>query len=329
MIRQLALASILIAAGQSADWTTHRGGAARPGTVDGQPGPAKPKGLWTPKSSEQHVASLGASRPGTVDGQPGPAKPKVLWTHKSSEHYVASLVASGDRLFVPALGAFNTGVFHAMDLADGAAKRIVWSKSAPLLRVPAVCAPAVVEGKLFLGEGMHQTDGAGLLCIRVSDGRLLWRLNATGNLVHMEGSPTVAGGRVYIGAGSGGVYCVDTTSVTLEGREVTIAEVEKKNDAKWKELSEKYEAEKKKDPDFAIPPSEMSLPQASPKVWWQQGQGQWHVDGPTAVAEGKVLAGSAYLDVEKLGKRSLFCMSADDGKILWEAPLKFNPWGGP
>lgn len=295
MMRFLAFA-LLLAGAQSPDWSTHRGGA---------------------------------SRPGTVDGQPGPAKPKILWTHKSAEQYVASLVPAGDRMYVSALGAFNTGAFHAVDLADAAAKRIVWSKSAPLLRVPAVCAPAVADGKIILGEGMHQTDGAGLLCFRVSDGRLLWRLQVNGNLVHMEGSPTVAGGKVYVGSGSGGVFCVDVARVSLEGKEVTLAEAETKLDAKWKDLSDKYEAEKKKDPDFAIPPSEMSLPQASPKVWWQQGKDKWHVDGPTAVADGKVLVGSARLDVEKLGERALFCLSAEDGKIAWQAPLKFNPWGGP
>lgn len=280
-----------------ADWTTHRGGAARTGNVDGKPGPMK--------------------------------TPKVLWVHKSAEQYVSSLVTSGDRLFLPALGAFNSGAVHAVDLAEKAEKRVAWSKAAPHLRVPSVCAPAISEGKMVLGEGMHQTDGAGLLCLRVSDGRALWRLNVGGELVHMEGSPTIAGGRVYTGAGSGGVFCVDLNRVTLEGKDVTLAEAESKNDVKWKQLVAAYEADKKKDPDFAIPPNEMSLPQTAPKVVWEQGKGAWHVDGPTAVVDGKVLVGSAYLDLEKKGERALICMNAEDGKVLWKAALRYNPWGGP
>ncbi len=291
-MRFLALAILL--APQGSDWPTHRGNSERTGS----------------------------------DGQPGPAKPRVLWTHKSKEHHVASLVASGDRLYLPALGAFNTGSFHAVDLADAAPKRIAWSKAPPVLRIPTVCAPAVAEGRVVLGDGMHQTDGATLLCLRASDGLTLWRLTVPGELVHMEGSPTIAGGRVFVGAGSGGVLCVDLARVTLDGKETAFAAAEAELDKRWKALVAKYEEDRKKDPDFAIPPNEMTLPKPAPKVLWEQGRGTWHVDGPTVVAEGKVLAGSAFLDKEQKGDRALFCLAAEDGKVLWKAPLKFNPWGG-
>jgi outer membrane protein assembly factor BamB len=42
-----------------------------------------------------------------------------------------------------------------------------------------------------------------------------------------------------------------------------------------------------------------------------------------------VLVGSAFLDEEKSGDRALLCLNAKDGKELWRAPLKHNPWGGP
>jgi outer membrane protein assembly factor BamB len=281
---------------QSADWPTHRGNP---------------------------------ERTGCADGQAGPAKAKVLWKHASQEQFVASLVTSGDRLYLPALGAFNTGAFHAVDLADAPAKRIVWTKAPPVLRIPTVCAPAAAEGKLVFGEGMHQTEGASLLCLRAGDGRLFWRLNLTGELVHIEGSPSAAGGRVFFGAGSGGVLCVDLNRLMLDGKETPAAEVEAQVDRKWKELVVKYEADAKKDPDFAIPPNEMSLPQPAPRLWWEQGKNAWHVDGPTLVVEGKVLAGSAFLDKEQKGDRALFCMSAEDGKVLWKVPLQNNPWAGP
>jgi outer membrane protein assembly factor BamB len=290
----LAIVSILFG-GQSAEWSTHRGNP---------------------------------SRTGSVDGKAGPTKPKVLWTHSSKEHFVASLVASGDRLYASALGSFNSGWFHAFDLADGPAKRVVWTKSSPLLHAPAVCAPAIVDGKVILGEGMHQTDGAGLLSFRATDGRLLWRLSVPGELTHIEGSPTVSGGRIFVGAGSAGVLCVDLHRVLLDGKEAGLAEAEASLDRKWKELVAKYEEEKKKDPDFAVPPNEISLTPPPPKLWWQVGKGKWHVDGPTALAEGKVLVGSAYLDKERTGERAIFCLNADDGRILWQTALKYNPWGG-
>jgi outer membrane protein assembly factor BamB len=48
-----------------------------------------------------------------------------------------------------------------------------------------------------------------------------------------------------------------------------------------------------------------------------------------AVADGKVLAASAFLDKEKVGERALFALDLRNGAILWQTPLKVNPWGGP
>jgi hypothetical protein len=74
---------------------------------------------------------------------------------------------------------------------------------------------------------------------------------------------------------------------------------------RWEELLAKYEGEKKKDPQFALPPDEDMLPRPAPKLLWQQGRGKWRVDAPTAVVEDRVLAASAYLDDEKAGERAL------------------------
>src|SRR6185295_14728134 len=66
-----------------------------------------------------------------------------------------------------------------------------------------------------------------------------------------------------------------------------------------------------------------------PKVVWQKGRDQWHVDAGVAVAQGKIFAASAFLDDEKSGERTLLCLDAVDGNTAWKAPLKYNPWGGP
>src|SRR5262249_11925602 len=96
----------------------------------------------------------------------------------------------------------------------------------------------------------------------------------------------------------------------------------------WKALQAKYQEEKKKD-EFALPPNEDQLPKAAPVIAWQQGKERWHVDAPVAVLEDRVLVASAFLDKEKLGDRSLYCLDAKTGDIKWQAPLKLNPWGGP
>jgi outer membrane protein assembly factor BamB len=139
----------------------------------------------------------------------------------------------------------------------------------------------------------------------------------------------LAGGKIYLGGGAAGVLCVDPTHVTLEGNEMDLPAIQKVLDAKWAELLKKYEEDKKKDPDFAVPPNEDQLPKPAPKLVWQQGEKKWHVDAPVTVVGDKVLVASAFLDKEKVGDRALFCLDAKTGDVKWRAPLKFNPWGGP
>jgi outer membrane protein assembly factor BamB len=164
--------------------------------------------------------------------------------------------------------------------------------------------------------------------MRASDGLGLWRYDVAGELVHIEASPAVADGKVYVGGGNAGVICVDAAKLTFEGRDVTADEAAKALAAKWKSLLDAYEVEKKKDPDFAIPPNEATLPKPAPKLAWQKGQGAWHVDAPLLVAGGRVYAASSFLDHEKIGERALFCLNAADGAELWKAPLRYNAWGG-
>jgi outer membrane protein assembly factor BamB len=227
------------------------------------------------------------------------------------------------------LGAFNVSTFRALAADPNAAERTAWSKTTPYLKLPTVSSPAVVDGKLIFGDGMHQTDGATLHCLRADNGLPLWQLPVPGTLVHLEGSPTVEKGRVYLGGGAAGVLCVDMNRVTLDGKEMDLAAIQKVLDAKWAELLKKFEDDRKKDPDFAIKPTDEQLPKPSPVKLWQQGKDKWHVDAPVAVAGGLVLVASAYLDDEKVGDRALLALDAASGEIKWRTALTFNPWGGP
>jgi outer membrane protein assembly factor BamB len=274
-----------------------------------------------------------AQRTGNVDGLPGPKAPKVLWVYESTDHYVSAPTPGPSGIvYVPALGTLNSGVMSAISGGAGVAndKRVVWSKSQPFLKLPTVCSPAVVRGRVIFGDGMHQNESPTLYCLDAEKGTSVWQLPIPGALIHLEGTPTVVDGRAYFGAGNGGVMCVDTVRVTVDGKETDAKAVAELMAAQWKAMQEKYEADKKKDPDFAIPPSEDALPKPAPKVLWRQGEGgRWHVDSPVAVAGDFVLAGSAHLDSENSGERGLFCMNRADGSEKWHAPLQLNPWGGP
>ncbi len=268
-------------------------------------------------------------RTGCTDGKAGPAAPKILWALKSKEHYIAAPVPHGKQLFVSSLGAFNVANFACLSTEPKAAKRTLWSKSTPYLKLPVVSSPGVFRGRVLFGDGMHQTSGATLHCLQTEGGLPLWQLPVQGELVHLEGSPTIADGKVYIGGGAAGVLCVDLDRVALEGKEMKLEQVQKILAKRWQELLAQYEVEKKKDPDFAVPPSEDQLPRANPRRLWQQGEKKWHVDAPVAVVGDRVLAATAYLDREKEGERALVCMDAATGKVRWRELLKLNPWGGP
>ena len=67
-------------------------------------------------------------------------------------------------------------------------------------------------------------------------------------------------------------------------------------EARWQELLKKFDQQMQKDPKFAVPPSDDVLPAAKPKLLWQKGLNQWHVDAPLALSGDKLLVASAYLD---------------------------------
>jgi outer membrane protein assembly factor BamB len=277
---------------------------------------------WTTyRGGEQRTAS---------DGKPGPAKPNILWSMQAKEHYVASPVPAGDRLFVSGLGAFNVASFQCLSTDPKAAKRLLWNKSTPGLKLPTVSAPAIVDGRVIFGDGMHQTDGATLHCLGFDKGMRIWqyRTPPPDRLVHLEGSPTVSGNLAYIGGGNLGVICVDIDKVSLEGKVLPPKEIQKILDEKWAVLQKKYEDEKKKDPDFAIPPTEDDLPKATPALAWQRGQNKWHVDSPVNLVGDKLLVATAFLEKEMVGDKALYCLDAKTGDEKWRVPLKLNPWGG-
>src|SRR5262249_36539545 len=140
-----------------------------------------------------------------ADGGPGPAKPNVLWVHKTRDHHVAPLVPGGKDLFASSPGGFNTPAFRAVALAPARDKEVRWARGVPLLRLPIAAAPAFVRGRtdlLVFGDGFHTDEGASLRCLRAADGFPLWQLPVEGKLVHFEGTPTFAGGKLFVGGGN-------------------------------------------------------------------------------------------------------------------------------
>ena len=204
---------------------------------------------------------------------PGQLLPAVLWVYKSQEHFIASPVPSGDTVIFSALGAFNRPNMMSLPINPKKAVEPVWVRASPFLKLPTVSSPAILGGNLIFGDGMHQTDGAVLYCVPADGGLPLWQLKVAGRSRHLEGSATVSGKRVYIGGGAAGVLCVEIDKAQIDGKEYDLPAIAKMQTAKWKELQAEVRDDKKKDPDFAMPPSEDQLLKASPKVRLAEGQG--------------------------------------------------------
>jgi outer membrane protein assembly factor BamB len=258
---------------------------------------------------------------------PGPKGPKVLWVYKTEDRFLAPLVPGARDLYACGLGASDAPNLQAFALEPAGEKQLRWSRGAPLLRQPIAGAPALLGGQtelLVFGDGPPTDGGPSLRCLRGADGFPLWRLPADGKGGHFGGTPTVAGGRLYVGGGNAGVLCLDPARVTRDGKELDLKDAQGELEKRWKELLARYEADKK-----GPQPDESLLPRPEPRRLWQQGRGKWHVDAPVAVVGDRVLAASAYLDDDKAGECALVCLGASDGEVLWKTPLKLNPWAGP
>jgi outer membrane protein assembly factor BamB len=268
------------------------------------------------------------ARTGNTDNVPGPDKPIVLWVVKSQDHFVASPVPVKDGIHIAGIGAFNRPTISLFPLNAKNPPQPTWTKSAPYLKLASVSSPAVAGEYLVFGDGMHQDSGGILHCVSATTSKPLWQLPMPGDLIHLEGAPVVANGRVHIGGGAAGVLCVELDKASLDGKEYDLATIGKMQEAKWKELVIAYEAAKAKKDDFAIPPDDSQLLKFAPKKVWQKGEKKWHVDAPVNLAGDKLLVPTSYLDKEKVGERALYALNSASGETVWKRALTYNPWGG-
>ncbi len=267
-------------------------------------------------------------RTGNTDGKAGPDSPAVLWAVKSKDHFVAAPVPVKDGVYLTGLGAFNRPFAAVFPMAGKTPAQTLWTKEPPYLSLASVSSPAVAGDYLVFGDGMHQDSGGQLHCVSAATGKPLWQLKLPGDLIHLEGAPVVAGGKVFIGGGAAGVLCVELEKATLDGKEYDLTAVAKMQDAKWKDLAAKYEEAKAKKDDLALPPDEGQLLKFAPKKVWQKGEAKWHVDAAVNLAGDRLLVPTSYLDKEKVGERALYALKAATGDTLWKKELTYNPWGG-
>ena len=150
------------------------------------------------------------ARPQRIDELPDPG-PRVLWTYEAPDRggFVAAPWAEGDAVFASAVlthGLRLAGGVYAVDAATG---RQRWAFHAGGAMRPAVSAPVLAGGRVYVGEGMHSNFVCRLYCLDAATGLPHWSFEAGD---HIESTPAVRDGTVFFAAGNDGVYALNAST---------------------------------------------------------------------------------------------------------------------
>ncbi len=169
--------------------------------------PAKPGTAWP-------IFRGGLTRTGNTDGIPGPAVGEELWVFRDMDfrtgNFSSSPAVVGNRVYVGSAQAdifSSSGVVYCLDALSG---DMIWKFQT---EKEIFSSPAVADGKVYIGEGLHHNVDSKLYCLSAATGALFWSFQTSS---HVESSPTVVNGRVFFGGGADGVYCLDAET----GKEV-------------------------------------------------------------------------------------------------------------
>lgn len=174
-----------LAASVTEDWPMYRGNPGRTGTADpAGPDIQQPAVLWQFDPSPPRGRVSFHASPTVVDGQ----------------LYIGALYQ--------VLHLFQ-GQLYCLGVDDGRPTRpgeVLWRVSDGQTK-PVFSSPSIAEDHLYVGEGYHQDTGCRVLCLDARDGNRLHWSHRTAS--HVESSPTIHEGRVFVGAGDDGLLCLD------------------------------------------------------------------------------------------------------------------------
>jgi outer membrane protein assembly factor BamB len=147
----------------------------------------------------------------SAGGLNAPQFEKILWqfTPKNfSGTILAAPLLHGDEVFVAAARtSYRQGSLFCLRRADGTQKWEFFGKDGDMKQM--ISSPVFADGRIYIGEGFHDDPRCRMFCLNLKDHSQRWAFQ-TGS--QTEGSPCVAGGKVYFGAGNDGIYCVDADS---------------------------------------------------------------------------------------------------------------------
>lgn len=167
-----------------------------------------PARLWSGQSFRARSTSNTANHTGKVDsGEVDATAAGFVWMNQRDKTVFSSPAVAGDRVFFSTatdIGPFSTAGKGAIVCIDTHSGEQVW-RYAPENYRATFSSPTVWENSVVCGEGLHQVDDARVTCLDARNGELRWELRTQS---HVESTPAIADGRVFIGAGGDGFYCL-------------------------------------------------------------------------------------------------------------------------
>jgi outer membrane protein assembly factor BamB len=118
--------------------------------------------------------------------------------------FASSPVVDGDAVYASYSRTNGYATLIRLDRHSGMQKWEFFGKHDDLRQM--ISTPCLSGGRLYFGEGFHYDKNCHVFCVDAENGEEVWRFKTAGQT---ESSPTVAHGRLYIGAGNDGVYCLD------------------------------------------------------------------------------------------------------------------------
>lgn len=148
-----------------------------------------------------------ANRTGHVDDLPGPTSGDLSWVFKAkgtkTVQFHSSPTIVGNRLYIGATSGAVFSVSGATYCIDTDTNELIWRHDS---KIPIFSSPAVVAGRVYIGEGFHYDSGCQLRCLDANTGDPIWSFTTSS---HVESTPFITQGRLYFTAGADGIYCLD------------------------------------------------------------------------------------------------------------------------
>lgn len=162
-------------------------------------------------TSEWSVERGGPWRLGRGPGVDDASAPGLVWKNLRDKTVISSPAVAGDRIIYSTatdIGPFSPEGRGAIVCVDALTGRDIWRYRPDNYRAT-FSSPVASSSIVVCGEGLHQVEDARITCLDLKTGQRRWEFRTKS---HVESTAALFQGRVYVGAGSDGFYCLDERS---------------------------------------------------------------------------------------------------------------------